>query len=1370
EKKLVEIWSDLLIIGKVGIDDNFFQLGGHSLKAVMMISRMHKVLNLKMSLTDIFLRPTIREIADLLKGKKGETGDTYLAIEPVEKLDYYPLSSAQKRLYLLYQLDTGSTAYNVPETMRLEGPLHKEKLEKTFTRLIRRQESFRTSFHMEAGEPVQRVHEQVEFEIDDYEGLRGGAFDLSKAPLLRVGLREIAAQVHLLMVEMHHIISDGFSIGVLIRDFMALYNGDELAPLRVRYKDFARWQSRFFASAALKRQEEWWLRQFAGEIPVLELPTDYNRPVMQSMEGNSVTFEVGAGETAALNALALRQESTLFMVLAAVYSVLLARLGSREDVVIGTPIAGRRHADLEDIIGMFVNTLALRSQPGGHKTFETFLQEFRDRTLQAFENQDYQFEDLVERVSVKRDTSRNPLFDVLFALQNTDLPEIRVPGLTLKPHPVENRISKFDLVLNGVESGGCLIFRLGYAVKLFMEETVQRFTRYFKNILSAVIQNPGTGISSIEILSEEEKHHLLIEVNRSDRDFPAHKTLHQLFEEQANKTPDHTALAHIIHRSYMTYSQLNRKAGHLANRLSAQGVAPGDIVAIKAERTADVIIGLLGILKAGAAYLPIDPDFPRERIDYMLKDSNAKILLRSEDVGNRLACSSPPDPAPGNEYLATGLAYILYTSGTTGRPKGVMVEHRSAVNIVTWYAASYRIRPGTHQLLMPELTFDPSVNQVFGTLLHGASLYLIRKELLFDIEGLRSYIDKYRVDVIYTVPQLLNELLVSGPLLKSVRLVISGGERLDNAFKDAVMGKGYVLYNQYGPTETTVDVLMEKCSKRDVTLGTPTFNARCYIFDRYRNLVPVGVVGELYIGGVGVTRGYLNRPELTADKFNRSYKSYRTYRTGDLCRRLPDGNIQFLGRMDHQVKIRGFRIELGEIENRLLSHDRVTDAAVVDKQYPSGEKYLCAYIVSQTVEAGELKEFLGALLPAYMVPAYFLNLERLPLNPNGKVDRKQLPDPTMDQGEQYATPRDEIEKKLARIWEQLLEGEIGIDDDFFERGGHSLKGARMAAVISKELNVNLPLAELFKTPTIRGLAVYIRDTAGIKYTPSVPLEAVEKREYYPLSSAQRRLYLLQKGDKESTAYNMPRAVLLEGDLDKERMENTFSALIERHESFRTSFETVKGEPVQKIHTHAEFKIGLGEAPSLPLISQFVHPFDLSRPPLLRVELRKIEEQKHFMVLDMHHVISDGASSGIFYREFMALYGGEHLPAPQLRYTDFAVWRNRADQLAAVAEQEAYWLGEFAGDIPVLDLPYDFPRPARRNFAGNTCFFEIGEEETLALNRLAREEGVTLFMVLLAVFTVLLSKLSSREDIVVGTPVLGRRHADLQGIIGMFVNT
>jgi amino acid adenylation domain-containing protein len=1452
EEKMVEIWSTVLNIPKetIGVTANFFEMGGHSLRAITIIAKIHKAFNVKVPLIEMFKTPSIRGIAGYIqKAKK----DRYASIEPVEKKEYYAMSSTQKRLYILQQMELASTAYNMPQTIPLQGEPGIKQLEETFIRLINHHESFRTSFHVVNDEPVQKVHDTVEFKIEYFELAnsqnqvyietgknRGGssdlyavtgdwlttyyhkAFDLSRAPLLKVGIVMTGEAKYILVIVMHHIICDWFSHDILEKDFTAIYEHKELPLLRLQYKDFSAWQNSEKEKVNIKHQESYWVKEFSVEFPVLNLPIDYPRPIMQSFEGSTVSFVLTETETQTLMNTAKQVGATLFMSILAVYTILLAKLSGDEDIIVGIPILARRHVDLYKIMGMFTNTVAMRNYPSSEKIFEDFLLEVKQRTLEAFENQEYQFEDLVEKVAVRRDTSRNPIFDVMLNLLNPADYKNQSSRISQEHLYIHRKgTSKFDLNLMAVGLGDRISCTFEYCTRLFKPGTIDRIIGYFKKIISQLAGSKAIRLAEIEIITEKEKEEILY-MSTGVKEIPgADITIHHLFEKKVELVPHRTAL--VFGNKHLSYAELNRRANQLAGALGERGVKKGTSVGLMAERSFEMIIGILGVMKVGSAYLPIDVEYPGARKEYMVKDSGLKLLLtnfeRGEETGlfpddieiidlrdNRLYDGNKNDPVSSLD--GSDLVYVIYTSGSTGNPKGVMLEHRNLVNLLT-YQFKYTNIDCSRVLQFATISFDASFHEIFSALLSGGKLYLINREMISNILGLFKYVEENDIKTLFLPMSFLRMVFNEDEFIsifpRSVTHIQTAGEQviINDKLRRYLKEKHVYLHNHYGPSETHVVTTLTIDPARDIpglpSIGKSVMNTNIYILDKGMNLVPVRVAGELYIGGIQVGRGYLRRDQLTQERFIVSpfVKGERLYKTGDLSRWLEEGSIEFLGRIDQQVKIRGFRVELEEVETHLLNHDDIREAVVSALSYETGEKYLCAYIVSEgTLEIAGLREYLGKFLPDYMIPSYFVSLEKIPLNPNAKIDRKALPLPGLKAGEEYTAPRDEIEEKMVTLWSDVLGVErevIGIDKNFFQLGGQSLKSTVLVARMHKVFNVKVPLAEIFKTPTVRKISQYIGAAKQERYAS---IESLEKKEYYALSSAQKRLYILQQLELTSPAYNMPQVISLPDEPDIKKLEETFIQLINRHESLSTSFHMVNDEPVQKIHDTVEFKIkyydmkeveakveedrhsllegtrGLAPLPkesAAALISSFIRPFDLSKAPLLTVGIIKTLEGGHILVAVMHHIISDGVSLEILTKDFMALYTGKVLPPLRLQYKDFSEWQNKEKQKEYIKQQEKYWLRQFEDKIPGLDLPTDYPRPNLQLFKGSALYDEVSCDID-TLRAIALENKATTFILLLTIFNIFLSKITGQEDIVVGTPVAGRRHADLEGIMGLFINS
>ncbi|MEW9702963.1 amino acid adenylation domain-containing protein, partial [Paenibacillus sp. SI8] len=908
-----------------GVLDDFFALGGHSLKAMSLITAMHKAYEVEVPLSLIFGTPTVEAVARYIEAE-GVEGSGYLAITSAPQQDVYPLSSAQKRMFIVHQFEGAGTSYNMPGVFTLKGQLDRKRMEEAFSRLIERHETLRTSFETVNGEPFQRVHASVPFEIgysEAYGAERSPIeveelirqfiqpFDLQSAPLLRVGLIGLAAEHHLFLCDMHHIISDGVSMSILVKEFTALYHGAELPELAVQYKDFAVWQHESLQSEKLKQQEAYWLNALAGEIPQLELPTDFARPAVQSFEGDHITLKAESGILEGVKRIAAETGTTLYMVLLAAYNVLLSKYSGKDDILVGTPTAGRTHADVEGIMGMFVGTLAMRNQPEGDKTFTQFLAEVRLNALQAYTHQEYPFETLLEKLNIVRDISRNPLFDTMFMVQNMDVPEAQFDELIFEPYAVENHISKFDLSFEAKEAANNLSIHIEYSTNLFERETVERMGRHYLELLASIVEQPARKLAELDMLSEEEKGQILAGFNATTTDYPSELTIAALFERQVRHTPDHPAA--VWQDQQLTYRQLNDQANRLARKLMAQGIVPDAVVGLMADNKLELIAGLLGILKAGGAFLLLDLDVPAERKKFMLEDSGARIVLTERHLLEQTeAFATVQTILLGDEDAPTGnnafdleqiggprdLAYVIYTSGSTGKPKGVLIEQRSVVrlvketNYVQWHADERILQTGA-------LGFDAITFEIFGALLNGGTLYLADKSVILDSEQLGAFIAEHRITTMWLTSPLFNQLSQeNAALFTGMRQLLVGGDALSPSHINHVRSQcpGLRLINGYGPTENTTfstTFPIERDYEGSIPIGRPISNSTAYIVNKHGQLQPVGVPGELCVGGDGVARGYANRPELTAETFvpNPFAPGERMYRTGDLAKWLPDGTI-----------------------------------------------------------------------------------------------------------------------------------------------------------------------------------------------------------------------------------------------------------------------------------------------------------------------------------------------------------------------------------------------------------------------------------------------------------------------------------------------
>jgi amino acid adenylation domain-containing protein len=1022
-------------------------------------------------------------------------------IPVAETKDYYALSFVQRRMYFLQEFDKASVAYNMPEVVRLEGEVDETRLEDTFRKLIARHESLRTSFRLVDEAVVQCIAAVVDFQLERYTSDDGAVpdvitsfvrpFDLRAAPLIRVGLITLPVArgmgQAILLVDMHHIISDGVSRSVLMRDFMQLYNGAALAPLTIQYKDYAEWQQHDARQEQREKQRTFWLEQYATETDLLALPTDFSRPRHRSYAGASVRFTIGAEESNRLKAIAHAEGMTLYMIILAVYTILLAKVCNQEDIVVGTPTAGRQHAALEGVMGMFVNTLCLRHYPSGIVSFKQFLRAVKENTLACFDHQDYQYDALIEDLKLARDAGRNPLFDVMFSYQNMEEQQFQLSGLTLTPVGHVSPTSKFDLTLRAGEGAGALYFNFEYATELFKESTIERFVAYFGRIIQAITADPEIVLRDMDVLSTSERDRLLLTFNDTRKDFPGDATVVGLFEDQAARTPHAVALGQDGRQ--WSYQELNERANQVAHFLTGKGVGTGSIVGLMIGRSMEMVVGILGILKTGAAYLPLNGDVLEGRNLRVMQESGASVLLTEAayleqfkkfvdvvDVRDA-AIQSFSRSNLGITVLPTSLAYILYTSGSTGNPKGVLIGHRSIVNMAYSQRALYEIDARDTILLFSTITFDPSVQQMWLALLFGAKLVTVDTDVLLNATDFNRYLPDQHITHLHVTPSFLDVIDVQHcPLL---RRVVLGGEAFKVHSRHQHAGS-FDFYNSYGPTENTVTsvsckVPAEAIRAGRIAIGRPLANVQAYVLGRLGELLPEGSIGELYLSGEGLAHGYLNDAVLTNDKFVRNpfIPGTKMYKTGDFVRWLPDGQLEFIGRIDDQVKIRGYRIELGEISGVLQRYEGIREVLVVAKDHAQDKCLVAYYVSAQDIAPAVMRNYLLGELPDYMVPGYYVRLEKIPLTPNGKIHKAALPNPVFDQPLQYEMPSNETEEKLVAIWSEVLKldaKQISVTGNFFDMGGHSLKAIQIVAAVFRELKSVVTLRDVFNHPTIRELS------------------------------------------------------------------------------------------------------------------------------------------------------------------------------------------------------------------------------------------------------------------------------------------------------------
>ncbi len=1456
EIRVAGIWQELLGTPEIGADSEFPAGDGGPAEREMLrrvgeefggepeaadVPRPLTVRSLTAQLAELAMRRARMLFEESLGG--GPPGDWSAPEEPVigradRDAGPLPLSFAQQRLWFLDQLAPGQVEYLIPIGLRLRGRLEVPALRGALDAFVARHEALRTTFAAdEDGTPRQvlRRPEPVPMPVHDLRGLPEAEreaearrtadadalvpVDLAEGPMVRAVLVRLADEEAVLVVTVHHIAFDGWSSGVLARELSALYTAaltpgaPGLPEPELQYADFAVWQRDWLTGEVLREQLDHWRERLTGLEP-LELPTDHRRPAVRSGSGGTLTFAVPAELAGRARATANAHGASLFMTLLAVFQLLLSKYSGQQDIAVGTPIAGRNRAEIEEMIGFFVNTLVMRTDLSGDPAFSDLLERVKDTALAAYDHQDLPFERLVEELAPERDLSRNPLVQTMFVLQNMpDTGAWSLPGLSVEPVEIEAPEAKFDFTLYVTEAGdGSFEGTVVYSTDLFEPATMERLAGHFTQLLDSVTADPAAPLSAAGLLTAAERRQILTEWNGAATDAPDELTVHRLFEEHAALRPEAPAVTDS--RGTLTYRQVNERANRIAHLLRERGVRPDQLVGVCLERGTDMVCAVLGVLKSGAAYLPLDPEYPDDRLTYMLADSAAPLAVTEEEHAGRLPAELPKllldageDPLagrPAHDHPAAAapgsVAYTIYTSGSTGRPKGVQIEHRALRARMRETVRRLGLTPDDRVLQFASIAFDSSVGQIFAALTCGASIVL--RDARWSPDTLAADVRRGRVTVAWLTPSAFSAMTAqlddaggTGPDLRLVRL---GGEALQHEqVRQWFARTGVPLVNGYGPTEAAQEATTARIESlpEAVPVGRPVDNAKVFVVDRHGTPVPVGVPGEIWISCAGLARGYLGRPELTAEKFAERVvdgTAYRVYRTGDLVKWRPDGVLEFVGRADNQVKLRGYRIELGEIEATLAAHEALASVTVLVREDVPGDRRLVAYTVAaagaQAPSAGDLRTHLRRHLPEYMVPAAFVALDAMPLTPNGKTDRRALPAPDSrrDVASEYTAPRDAVEEAVTAIWSQLLGVEtVGVHDNFFDLGGHSLLATQVTSRIRKVLGADLPVRTLFTAPTPAGLAAAVA-AAGREGVSRI-LPAVRDAGPLPLSFAQQRLWFLDQLEPGGADYLMPVALRIGGPLDADALDAALTGLVARHEVLRTRFTAgPDGEPVQTVDApgpvtaerhdlrHLE-PAAREEAARAVADAEATGAFDLAAGPVLRAALVRLADEDHLLAVTVHHIAYDGWSSGVLAREVAALYTAavtgtpNGLPRPALNYADFAVWQRAWLSGEVLEGQLAHWRGALAGLEP-LELPTDHPRPPVRSGHGALVPFTVPAEVAAALREVANARGASLFMVLLAVFQVLLSKYSGQQDIAVGTPIAGRNRAETEDMIGFFVNT
>ncbi|KFL51883.1 amino acid adenylation protein [Burkholderia pyrrocinia] len=1356
---------------------------------------------------DRFIRAVKDSVADLRRGG---------FIRPHSKHGTVAaLSEAQRQLWILSEVDPeGSLAYNVNTTLELNGRLDEAAMRAAVQGLVDRHEALRTTLTPDGSGQI--VHPSLQLRIPlidtdqdawrDHESRQ--PFDLVNGPLFRAALVRLDSERHLLVMTAHHIICDGSTFGILLEDLARAYAGAAPAAAPLQFREYLKQLDGQRHSPETKANRAYWLAQCAHRAEPLNLPLDYPRPVVKTFHGERVSVHLDAAEAASLRAAARQNGCTLYMMLLAGFNMFLHRIAGQQEIVTGIPVTGRSVAGSDRLAGYCTHLLPLRSTLPEQATVASFLAGTRQSLLDALEHQDYPFAELVREIGAQRDLNAAPLVSAVFNLEPVSaLPEL--PGLTVGLVAPLIRYTAFDLNVNVLDAGQELLIDCDYNTDLFDASTVQRFLAIYRTLLMRVTDDASAAVARLPLLSEAERDLLTVEWNRTETDFgaDAEQPLHRLFEQQVERTPD--AVAAVCDDASLTYAELNLRANRVAHRLIELGVVPDALVGVAMERSLDMIVALLAILKAGGAYVPVDPDYPAERVRFMidnaqlrwlltqqhllaaLPDTDARVIVVDRDT---LELDAAPASNPAPALSGDNLAYMIYTSGSTGRPKGALNTHRAITNRILWMQHAYTLGADESVLQKTPFSFDVSVWEFFWPLIVGARLVFARPGGQRETDYLVELIERERITTIHFVPSMLRAFLDHPDLdahCASLRRVVCSGEALPFDLQQRFFARlDAKLYNLYGPTEAAVDVTAWECRRDDphriVPIGRPIANTRLYIVDAQLQPMPVGVAGELLIGGTPVGRGYLGEPELSAEKFIADPFSTdphaRLYRTGDLARYRPDGNVEFLGRIDHQIKLRGLRIEPGEIEAALTSHPLVDTAVVALRGVDDGAR-LVAWLHSSHPEAELIEAVRGHLrqrLPDYMVPSAFVVVPAFEHLPNGKLDRARLPEPgdNLD----HVAPVNALEAQLTAIWQEVLgQARIGTTANFFELGGNSLSATKVVARIRRDLHAKLEIRSLFAHPTISSLAKRIADTQPIDYAPVTPLPA---QAHYELSPAQTRLWVQDRLNAAQAGGPLPTSLLFEGVLDVDALVRAFRALSERHEILRTRFVLAGNQPVQQVLPPGEAAfavevVDLQDAEDRDAQAMSIHaserlaPMDLATGPLFRVKLLRLSEVRHVCICTMHHIVSDGWSTEVLLDDLSKIYDAfvqrrdNPLPALPIQYKDYAGWLNRLLAGPEGERMKEYWLTRLGGGLRALELPGDLEQPAAPSW--KSWQFELPAAETTALESLGKRHGATLFIALLSAIKALFYRRSGQEDIVVGTPVAGRELPELESQVGPYLN-
>ncbi len=1340
-----------------------------------------------------------------ISAQKNSLQVEYVPINSLGAKENYVLSSAQRRLWLLNQINEGNTAYNMSSTFRITGELDIKSLEKAFDTLIERHEILRTNFGLDKEGNVKQVvlaateskfvlecedvstrKNKVEIIKEDITKETIYSFDITSESLLRAKLLKTSKNDYVFSFVMHHIISDGWSMQVLSKEIFKLYdvytkgNKNPLIPLPIHYKDYAAWQQEQLENGELDEHKQYWLEQFSGELPILNLPSSNVKPNTETNEGRVIRKSYNANIIGAFKQLCKEEDTTLFIGLMSIVKFLLFRYTNQNDIIVGTPVSGREHPDLLEQLGFYINLLGLRTNVDDQESYTELLLKLKKNTLNAYNHQNYPFDKVVEDLLL----GGNPLFDIILTLENKEnnrVKEQKIGELSIEEcHLVEVTTSKFGLEFVFKETDNGLDLFLTYNTSIYDHNFVQQITTHLETVFNQVIDNPKAPMHNICLLSKEERQKVLSEFNDTQTIYPKNKTFLELFKDQVHRTPDKIAI--VDTNRNLTYKELDSISDNFAHYLLKEyAIKNKDLVGVKLGRSKWLIISMLGILKSGGVYLPIDPNYPKDRIVYIEKNSACRITIDKQFIAV-FKEQKPIYDAIEIKRNPNDLAYVIYTSGSTGKPKGVVIEDKNLLNLCYWHINYYGANESSRATLFSGPAFDASIWEICPYLISGGTLYPISdNDTRIDTQRLSVFLKKNNITHCYLPTQICQDL-VEDEFYKDDLIIVTGGDVLK-------LGKetNLTIYNNYGPTENTVvttSYLIQKNNTTNIPIGKPVSNTQVYILDDSLNLLPIGFIGRLFVSGDSVARGYLNRPELTNEKFvnNPFIEGKKMYDTGDLAYWLPDGNIAFAGRKDEQVKIRGFRIELGEIEQLLIQQKDIKQALVSVKEIQD-QKQLIAYVLSEgIVNRQKLKSLLQKELPVYMIPSCFIEIESIPLTANGKINKDVLPKPTESDFvhiNEFIKAQTKLEEELVKIWREVLGVKsIGVKSVLFDLGGSSISIAKIINKIKLETGYSITFKDVFENPTIKGIIPFLKESTQDIEIPNIP-----EQESYPLTSAQLRFWLLCQMPEVNKAYNIPFTIKLKGNLNVKLLNEAFEVLIQRHETLRTSFiQNSDGEIKQQIQSidAIGFNLDLITLDTQDSLSDTIvefnqQSFDLTQAPLIKGCLIKISDNSFYLSIIVHHIVFDGQSLQVLMKDVSTLYNGflsstrNDLPQLKVQFKDYTSWMNNLSSDNKM-KQHQFWMNELSGELPILNIPTYQNRPKIQTYNGNSLSHQLNDRLLKKLNIFSKTQKTTDFTILLATLKGLLFRYTNQTDIIIGTPVLGREHIDLENQIGLYINT